>query len=101
MCCSMTMPVEAGTPTASKDNPLLGVYISLDTRVMTELAIEMESAAGVIKKPNGGEHPEGLTLAHWTMHLLMHFLGCCNWVIAQQIQPYLGIADSVSYTTLF
>ncbi len=45
----MTMPVEAGTPKASPDNPLLGVYISLDTRVMTELAIEMESAAGVIK----------------------------------------------------
>ena len=25
MCCAMSMPVEAGTPTASPDNPLLGV----------------------------------------------------------------------------
>ena len=60
MCCAMSMPVEAGTPTASPDNPLLGVYISLDTRVMTELAIEMESAAGAIRKPKGGPPPAGV-----------------------------------------
>ncbi len=65
MCCSMPMPVEAGTPAASPDNPLLGVIISLDTRVMTELAIEMESARGAIRKPGGDPLPQGLTLAHW------------------------------------
>lgn len=65
MCCAMSMPVEAGTPTASPDNPLLGVYISLDTRVMTELSIEMESAAGAIRKPGSGPLPQGLALAHW------------------------------------
>ncbi|MEX0323105.1 MAG: AraC family transcriptional regulator N-terminal domain-containing protein [Puniceicoccaceae bacterium] len=65
MCCAMSMPVEAGTPTASPDNPLLGVYISLDTKVMTELAIEMESAAGAIRKPKGGPLPQGLGLARW------------------------------------
>ena len=65
MCCAMSMPVEAGTPTASPDNPLLGVYISLNTRVMTELAIEMESTAGVIRKPKGGPLPQGLALARW------------------------------------
>ena len=65
MCCSMSMPVEAGTPTASPDNPLLGVYISLDTKVMTELAIDMESAVGAIRKPHGGPLPPGFALAHW------------------------------------
>ena len=65
MCCSMSMPVEAGTPSASPDNPLLGVYISLDTKVMTELAIEMESATGAIRKPQGGSLPPGVALAHW------------------------------------
>ncbi|GAB5494799.1 MAG: AraC family transcriptional regulator [Phototrophicaceae bacterium] len=65
MCCAMSMPVEAGTPTASPDNPLLGVYISLNTRVMTELAIEMESATGAIRKPKSGPLPQGLALAHW------------------------------------
>ena len=65
MCCPISMPVEAGTPAASPDNPLLGVYISLDTRVMTELAIEMERAAGAIRKPNGAPLPQGLALAQW------------------------------------
>ena len=64
-CCTMSMPVEAGTPAASPDNPLLGVYISLDTRVMTELAIEMENAAGAIRKPKGGPLPNGVALARW------------------------------------
>ena len=65
MCCAISMPVEAGTPTASPDNPLLGVYISLDTRVMTQLTIEMESAAAAIRKPKGGPLPQGLALARW------------------------------------
>ena len=65
MCCSMSMPVEAGTPQASPDNPLLGVYISLDTKVMTELAIEMENAAGAIRKPAAGPLPQGFALARW------------------------------------
>ena len=65
MCCTVTMPVEVGTPAASPDNPLLGVFISLDTRMMTELAIEMENAAGAIRKPKGGPLPQGLALAGW------------------------------------
>ncbi len=65
LCCTMSMPVETGVPTASPDNPLLGVFISLDTRMMTELAIEMESAAGAIRKPKSGPLPQGLALARW------------------------------------
>ncbi|MFI2859120.1 AraC family transcriptional regulator N-terminal domain-containing protein [Paenibacillus sp. JSM ZJ436] len=65
MCCSMSMPVEAGTPTASQDNPLLGVYISLNTKVMTELAIQMESVSAAIGTTKGDPVPQGLTLAHW------------------------------------
>lgn len=65
LCCSMSMPVEAGTPMATDENPLLGVIIPLDTRVMTELSIEMESAAGAIRTPKSGPLPQGLTLAQW------------------------------------
>jgi AraC-like DNA-binding protein len=65
MCCSMSMPVEAGIRTASPDNPLMGVYISIDTRVMTELAIELENASGAIRHPKGGTLPKGMALAHW------------------------------------
>ncbi|MFW2366183.1 MAG: AraC family transcriptional regulator N-terminal domain-containing protein, partial [Desulforhopalus sp.] len=81
MCCSMSMPVEAGTPAASPDNPLLGVSISLDTRVMTELAIEMESAAGAIRKPKGGPLPQGLALARWDdtfTEALLRLLQLCD-----------------------
>ena len=42
MCCPISMPVEAGTPNASPENPLLGVYISIDARIMGDLAIELE-----------------------------------------------------------
>ncbi|PSW16057.1 AraC family transcriptional regulator [Photobacterium rosenbergii] len=65
MCCTVSMPVEAGTPEASPEDPLLGIYISLDTKVMTELAIEMESAGGAIKLPKGNSQPQGLSLASW------------------------------------
>ncbi|MDC7238718.1 MAG: AraC family transcriptional regulator [Sphaerochaetaceae bacterium] len=43
LCCPISMPVEAGTPQATKEDPLLGVYISLDTKMMREITIEMES----------------------------------------------------------
>jgi len=65
LCCSLSMPVEAGTPTASPDNPLLGVYISLDTRIMTELAIEIERATGAVCKPKDGVFQHGVALARW------------------------------------
>ncbi len=65
LVCSMSMPVEAGTPLASPDNPLLGVQISLDTKVMTELVIETESAAGAIRTPRAGPLPQGIALAGW------------------------------------
>ncbi|WP_026958870.1 AraC family transcriptional regulator [Aliagarivorans taiwanensis] len=65
LCCPMSMPVEAGTPEASPDNPLLGVYITLDPKLMTDLALEMERANTSLRPPQHGMHPEGLTLARW------------------------------------
>ncbi|MBU2979322.1 AraC family transcriptional regulator [Alteromonas sp. C1M14] len=65
LCCTVSMPVEAGTPEASPESPLLGVYISLNTKVMTELAIAMESASGAIKLPKSTAQPQGLALANW------------------------------------
>ncbi|MEO1389914.1 MAG: AraC family transcriptional regulator [Cyanobacteria bacterium J06634_6] len=70
LCCPMSMPVQAGTPTASPDNPLYGVYVSLDQRVMTELIIEMERAGGSIPRAKGSPAKgsptvQGLRFAHW------------------------------------
>ncbi len=63
LCCPMTMPVEAGTPKASPDVPLMGVYVSLDTRGMTELIMEAERAVGAGRR--GGQIEGGLALAEW------------------------------------
>lgn len=65
MCCSMSMPVEAGTPSASPDNPLLGVFISLDTRVMTELTMEVERAYGMKRQAKGEGIPPSIALSDW------------------------------------
>ncbi|MEP4034823.1 AraC family transcriptional regulator [Roseibium polysiphoniae] len=65
MCCPISMPVEAGTPAASHETPLLGIYISLDTRVMTELTIELESVAGTSRLHSDPAMPQGFTLARW------------------------------------
>lgn len=65
LCCPMSMPVKAGTPTASPENPLYGVFISLDQRVMTELSIEMESAGDVRPVANSGMREQGIRTASW------------------------------------
>jgi len=65
ICCTMSMPVETGTPETSPEHPLLGVYISLDTRIMTELAIELESTSGGMRIPKGSDQPQGLCVANW------------------------------------
>lgn len=63
LCCPMTMPVEAGTPTASPENPLLGVYIALDQRLMTEITIEMDAAGS--RDPVAKSDTRGIRLARW------------------------------------
>ena len=65
MCCAISMPVEAGTPEASPENPLLGVYISLSTRVMTALAVELESTANALQEPVSDASPQAFSLANW------------------------------------
>lgn len=65
MCCSMAMPLETGTPTASSDNPLLGIYISLDTQIMTQLVLELESVIRGIDKTLVEAVPVGFALSDW------------------------------------
>ena len=65
MCCPITMPVEAGTPKASKNNPLMGISISLDSKMLTELSIEVEARSSGSRKPNGTPLAPNLTLANW------------------------------------
>ncbi|WP_298855255.1 AraC family transcriptional regulator [uncultured Ruegeria sp.] len=64
LLCPMTLPVEAGTPHASEENPLLGVVITLAPRVMRALTMEIETAAGGIRQSQGGAS-SALALASW------------------------------------
>ncbi len=63
LCCPMSMPLRAGTPAASKNNPLLGIYIALDPRRMTDLAIALENAPAAARAPLSGG--QGIALADW------------------------------------
>jgi len=65
LLCPMSMPVKAGTPGASAENPLFGVYISLNPGVMSELATRMENAGGAIPAASGGPGTQAIRLAHW------------------------------------
>lgn len=65
ICCSMSMPIEAGTPDSSPENPLLGVYISLDTELMAELAIKIDATSGALKASRFVNAPKGLATATW------------------------------------
>lgn len=64
LLCPMTLPVEAGSPRASPEDPLLGVTIALEPRVMRELAIEIDTAAGRGGRP-AGKGASALALASW------------------------------------
>lgn len=65
LCCPISMPVQAGTPAASPDNPLIGVLISLEHRVMTELVMQMEAAGAGIPMAKGGLRAQGIRFARW------------------------------------
>lgn len=65
LLCPISMPVKAGTPAASPDNPLYGVFISLDQRVMMELTLEMERTNGALPVRRSDLRSEGIRLANW------------------------------------
>lgn len=65
LCCPMSMPVQAGTPAASPENPLYGVYIALEQRTMTQLTIEMEAAGDSAPQTQGTVPSHGVRFAQW------------------------------------
>ena len=64
LACSLSMPLEAGTPEASPVEPLLGVYITLDIRLMAEVALEMQAATGHSSHQDK-QAPSSLSLCDW------------------------------------
>lgn len=72
MCCPMSMPVEAGTPAASAETPLYGVYIALDQRLMTQITIEMDAAGDNMHPVEGSAR--GIRLVRWDNRFLESLL---------------------------
>jgi len=64
LLCPMTLPIEAGSPQASTDNPLLGVTISLDPRLMREIAMEIESISPAVRRSDASSS-QALALSPW------------------------------------
>ncbi|MEX3016802.1 AraC family transcriptional regulator [Gymnodinialimonas hymeniacidonis] len=65
LCCPTSLPVKAGTPAASSDNPLFGVFVTLDQRIMGELAMDMENAGASFGPDPSGQSARGIKLAQW------------------------------------
>ena len=81
LCCPMSLPVTAGTPNASPDAPLYGVFISLDQRVMSELVIEMDREASDPRHMDLGPSAQGIKLAAWDnafSEALLRLLKICD-----------------------
>ncbi len=47
LCATMPTPVLAEVPSASEENPVLGVMVRVDTNVMSRLVLDMQAAFGV------------------------------------------------------
>lgn len=65
LCCPIPLPVEAGTPNASVEEPLLGVFISIDTTMMSDLAIKLDSTSAVARPSANTAPTQSFTLASW------------------------------------
>ena len=57
LCATMPLPVEAEVPFATPDEPVLGLMLDLDTRVMAETLVAYEAAA----RPRGATSTHELT----------------------------------------
>lgn len=64
LLCPMTLPAEAGTPQASQEDPLLGVVIALEPRLIRELALLIETAPSGARQ-SVDDAPRALELAPW------------------------------------
>lgn len=73
LMCPMTLPVEAGAPQASEVEPLIGVMIKLKPRMMRELTMEVDAAAGGNRQHRDGVL-KALALASWDSRFLQALL---------------------------
>lgn len=59
-CCTVAMPVEAEISYATQEHPLLGIFITLESAILSDLAIELEALNGNASITNGIELSVGV-----------------------------------------
>jgi len=65
LCATMPMPVKSELPRATPEEPVLGLLISLESRVMSETLFEYESGAGQLRASRVAEPTPGLAVVDW------------------------------------
>ena len=65
LCATMPMPVQAEVPSASPEEPLLGLLVSLETRTLAETVVDVETASGPLPRRKSAEVVPGLAVVSW------------------------------------
>ena len=68
LCCTMPIPAEGEVVDASPECPVLGFALTIDTAIMTETVVEMETQA-TIQSPT--EVVPGLSVAAWDPEVIV------------------------------
>lgn len=61
-CCTMPMPIETEIQSASIDDPVLGMLVSLETSTLAEIAIEFEATNTPLRSATKNEFVPGLAV---------------------------------------
>jgi AraC-like DNA-binding protein len=65
LCCSMPVPIEAEVPHATPEEPVLGFLLSLESRVLTELLVELEAISALGHEPRQIAQEPGMKVVAW------------------------------------
>ena len=65
LCCTMPVPVEAEVPLATPEEPVLGILLSLESRILTELLVELETSADMGHEPREVVQDPGIKVVPW------------------------------------
>lgn len=65
LCCTMPVPVESEVIDATPEEPVLGVFLSLASRVVTELLVELEALSAMDYESKEAEQQPGIEVVSW------------------------------------
>ncbi len=68
LCVTMSIPIEAEVPTATPQNPVLGLLVSLESRVAVETIVACQAAptsTPPVARVTGADNPSGLGVVRW------------------------------------